>query len=117
MTNRIYYLSTCDTCRRILSQINDIERFQLIDIKSNHLSIEELEQLSQLSRLTYEELFNKRARKYKDLNKSALSENRFKELISTEYTFLKRPVIIYNSQVFVGNAKKTIETMLSIVNQ
>jgi len=28
-----------------------------------------------------------------------------------EYTFLKRPVFIYNNEIFIGNAKKTIESL------
>jgi arsenate reductase len=38
-----------------------------------------------------------------------LSEAEIRELILSEYTFLKRPVIIKNNQIFVGNLKKTVE--------
>ena len=60
---------------------------------------------------TYESLFSRRAMKYKelDLGSKDLSETDIKKLILEEYTFLKRPVIIIDSEIFVGNAKTTIE--------
>ena len=30
---RVYYLSTCDKCKRILSDVEDIDTYELIDIK------------------------------------------------------------------------------------
>ena len=38
-----------------------------------------------------------------------LSDTDFKNLLLEHYTFLKRPVLIWEDQVFVGNSKKTIE--------
>ena len=38
-----------------------------------------------------------------------LSEQDYRQLILDEYTFLKRPVIIIDDQIFVGNAKKEVE--------
>ena len=51
--------------------------------------------------------------KYKSmgLKDKALTEKDYKRLILEEYTFLKRPVIIINDKIFVGNAKKTIEAV------
>jgi arsenate reductase len=43
------------------------------------------------------------------LNEKKLSEEDFKKYILEEYTFLKRPVIMIDEKIFVGNAKKTIE--------
>ena len=37
------------------------------------------------------------------------SEAEIKKLILEEYTFLKRPVIIIGTQIFVGNSKAEIE--------
>jgi len=55
--------------------------------------------------------------KYKELNlgNKDLSETDIKKLILDEYTFLKRPVIIINSEIFVGNAKKTIEAAAKLI--
>ena len=45
-----------------------------------------------------------------------LTENDFKRYILEHYTFLARPVIIYNDQIFVGNSPKNIGEMLQTVN-
>ena len=60
---------------------------------------------------SYEALFSRISRKYKELNLSAqsLTENDYKKYILEEYTFLKRPVIFINSKVFVGNSKQIVE--------
>lgn len=43
------------------------------------------------------------------LNEKELTEEEYKNLILEEYTFLKRPVIVVDDAVFVGNSKKTVE--------
>jgi len=60
---------------------------------------------------SYESLFSKRARLYKELGlkDKSLSEDAIKNYILEHYTFLKRPVIIFNNQIFIGNSKKTVE--------
>ncbi|MDN3596121.1 arsenate reductase family protein [Zunongwangia endophytica] len=106
---KIYYLSTCDTCKRILKEIEAPSEFELQDIKSDAITQVQLEEMQNLSG-SYESLFSKRARLYKerDLKNKNLSEADFKELILEHYTFLKRPVIINNDEIFIGNAKKNV---------
>lgn len=55
-------------------------------------------------------LFNKRARLYRerDLNTQNLEEPDYEELILEHYTFLKRPVIVNNDKIFIGNSKKVV---------
>ncbi|RXG22998.1 arsenate reductase [Leeuwenhoekiella polynyae] len=79
------------------------------DIKTDPITEEQLDQLYNLSN-SYEALFNKRARLYRErgLNNENLSEDDFEELILEQYTFLKRPVIVNNDQIFIGNSKKTV---------
>ena len=107
---KIYHLSTCDTCRRILRELNPSEDYELQDIKKNPLTLEDLDSLVALSG-SYEALFNKRARLYKerDLKNKDLTEEDFKNLLLEHYTFLKRPVILSGNEVFIGNSKKTVE--------
>lgn len=110
---KIFHLSTCDTCKRIIKETGISEsEFDFQDIKKTHIDSETLEFLrTKVS--SYEELFNKRARKYKEmgLKDQKLSEDQWKELILGEYTFLKRPVVLVDDEAFVGNAKKTIEAL------
>ncbi|KAA1247668.1 arsenate reductase family protein [Aquimarina sp. RZ0] len=107
---KIYHLSTCDTCKRILNEINPSSDFTLQDIKNEAITPEQLEEMKALAG-SYETLFSKRARLYKerDLKNQELTPNDYKDLILEHYTFLKRPVLIIEDQIFVGNAKKTIE--------
>ena len=106
---KIYHLSTCDTCKRILKELNPPSSFILQDIKSNEITEEQLEEMHNLSG-SYEDLFSRRARLYKekDLKNKDLREEDYKALILEHYTFLKRPVIINNDAIFIGNSKKTV---------
>lgn len=106
---KIYHLSTCDTCKKILKELDVPSSFILQDIKEESITEVQLEEMKELSG-SYEALFSKRARLYKEreLKNESLTEDRFKNLILEHYTFLKRPVIIYNDQVFAGNAKKNV---------
>ena len=110
MDKTIYYLGTCSTCNRIMKEIGVDDSWQLREIKTEPISINELEQLHKLAG-TYEALFSRRAMKYRELglNEKSLSESDYKQYILQEYTFLKRPVILLNNTIFIGNSKRTIE--------
>lgn len=114
---KIYHLSTCDTCKRILNELNPTSDFVLQDIKVASITTEQLEEMKSLSD-TYESLFSKRARLYKerDLKNQHLTEDDYKNLILEHYTFLKRPVILYNNQIFVGNSKKVVAAANTAIN-
>ncbi|MCM8569797.1 hypothetical protein NE848_10425 [Gramella jeungdoensis] len=106
---KIYHLSTCDTCKRILKELDVPSSFILQDIKEDSITEEQLEEMEELAG-SYEALFSKRARLYKERNlkNEDLDEGSYKNLILEHYTFLKRPVIINNDQIFIGNSKKTV---------
>lgn len=100
---RIYYLSSCDTCRRMMKELNGLDEFELIDIKSNNIDAVTLDSIKEKLG-SYEALFSKRAIKYKTLGlkDKNLSDQEFRQLILDEYTFLKRPVLIDGDKVIVG---------------
>lgn len=107
---KIYYLKTCSTCVRILKELNPSSDFILQDIKSEDITVKQLEDMHKLSS-SYEALFSKRSKLYKemDLKNQDLKEKDFKHYILDHYTFLNRPVIIIDNQIFIGNSKKTVE--------
>ncbi len=107
--NKCYYLKTCDTCKRILKEWSLPKSVLLQDIKTEEITTAQLEEMYQLSG-SYEALFSKRAKLYKERNlkNELLTEEDYKSLILEHYTFLKRPVLIYNHEIFIGNSKKTI---------
>ncbi len=107
---KVYYLKTCNTCTRILKELNLPSDFILQDIKSEDITAKQLEEMQTLAG-SYETLFSKRAKLYKemDLKNQDLTERDFKNYILQHYTFLSRPVIIVNDQIFIGSSKKTVE--------
>ncbi len=108
---KVYFLQTCDTCRRILKEVGT-EGFEKQEIKSNPVTVNQLEEMYSYTN-SYEALFNKRAKKYKtmDLKGETISEQDYRQFILDEYTFLKRPVFIVEDEIFVGNSKKEIERL------
>lgn len=105
---KIYHLSTCNTCQRIINELGG-EEFELQDIKKQPIEEETLDHLAQ-EHGSYAALFNKRAMKYRSLglNKEEHTEQEWKKLILEEYTFLKRPVVFIGDKSFVGNSKATV---------
>lgn len=108
---KVYYLQTCDTCKRILKEVNT-DGFERQEIKSNNVTETQLEEMFVFSN-SYEALFNKRARLYKslDLKNKNLTEEDYKKYLLEEYTFLKRPVFIVENEIFIGNSKKVVEKL------
>jgi arsenate reductase len=78
---KVYFLQTCDTCRRILKEIN-LEGFDKHEIKANPVTVSQLEEMYSFSN-SYEALFNKRAKKYKamGLKNEVITENDYRQLI------------------------------------
>lgn len=107
---RIYHLSSCSTCQRILKEIQPGKDVELIDIKETNIDAATLDWIKEKVG-SYEALFSKRAMKYKSmgLNARQLSEADYRKYMLEEYTFLKRPFMIYNDEVFIGNAAKEVE--------
>ena len=106
---RIFYLSTCDTCKRILNSWNTAS-IELQDIKTEPMTADQVDHMIGLAG-SAEALFSKRARKYKELGlkDQDLSDAEVRKLIIDEYTFLKRPVLVLDDKIFVGNSKKVVE--------
>ena len=112
MIKHIFYLSTCSTCTRILKELQPDNSFTLQDIKNEKIRVDQLELMQKLAG-SYEALFSKRAMKYKSLGlkEKNLTETDLKRLILNEYTFLKRPVFIIGSEIFIGNSKAVVDSV------
>ena len=89
-----------------------------IDIKKNPLNVSQLEELHTISG-NYEVLFSRRAQLYKqrDLRNKILSEETLKQLLLEHYTFLKRPVLIYDKILFIGNSAAVVEKAKTFLDE
>lgn len=107
--NKIYYLASCDTCRKIIKSLPKDHDLVFHDIKQNPITVEELEEMHKLSG-SYESLFSRKAQLYKsmDLKNKSLTEADYKKYILEHYTFLSRPVFIINDKIYIGNSQQNI---------
>jgi arsenate reductase len=98
--------------------LNLPDDFEFQDIKEQEITVKQLDAMQQLSG-SYEALFSKRAKLYKEmgLKDQKLTEKDFKHYILEHYTFLSRPVIIYNNQIFIGNSTKTVEAAKKAIHE
>lgn len=115
--NKIYYLASCDTCRKIIKSLPE-NNLVFHDIKQNPITEAELEEMYQLSG-SYDALFSKKAQLYKsmDLKNKSLTEADFKKYILEHYTFLSRPVFIIDGQIYIGNSQQNILKVMKALEQ
>ena len=107
--NKIYYLASCDSCRKIIKALPQGHNLVFQDIKQDPIIEVQLDEMHQLSG-SYEALFSKKAQLYKSLGlkDKALTEADFKKYILEHYTFLCRPVFIINGAIYIGNSQQNI---------
>jgi len=113
----MYSLGTCSTCAAIIKETGiSPKQFDLQDIKTEKITAKQLEEMKKMAG-TYEALFSRRAMKYKELGlkDKQLTEKDYRNYILEEYTFLKRPVVIINDNIFIGSEKKTVEALKKAV--
>ncbi len=104
---KAYILNSCNTCQRILKEVNWSGEIQ--NIKEKNIDEATLDKIAKALG-GYKQVFSRRAMKYRSLglNEMDLSEKDYKKYILEEYTFLKRPVFVIGNQYFAGNTKKTV---------
>lgn len=112
---KFFYLETCNTCQRIMKELALGDEVELREIKSQPLNEEEVDRLEKKAG-SYEAIFSKRARKYRELglNEKNLTEKDFRKYLLTDYTFLKRPVFETTKEVIAGKAKMQVEAMKAL---
>jgi arsenate reductase (glutaredoxin) len=113
MKNKLYYLSTCSTCKRIIKELGvSTDNFEMQDIKTQKITVGQLDEMKALAG-SYEALFSRRSQQYAamGLKNKTLSEQDYRDLILQEYTFLKRPVAIVGKEIFIGNSKENIAAL------
>lgn len=107
---KIYHLSTCSTCQKILKIWKPSKDFVLQDIKNEPVTAKQIDEMIKLAG-SAEVLFSRRALKYQSmgLKDKKLTEKDYRQLILEEYTFLRRPVMIVDKKIFIGNAPTNVK--------
>jgi arsenate reductase-like glutaredoxin family protein len=113
---KVFYLKTCDTCRKILAQF-DLAGWEIREIKKDPVTGNELAEMYGKTN-SYEALFSKKSTQIKQrgLEVKTLTENDFKDLLLDHYSFLKRPVFMTDDRIFIGNDKKNVEELKEFMN-
>ncbi len=113
-----YYLSTCETCMRIIKDLDLNDSIQKIDIKKTPINKDQLNYLYKIEGC-YENLINKRAKLFKTpgLRNKVLEENDYNKLLLEHYTFLKRPMLAYDNNLFIGNSSNVIIKMKKFLGE
>jgi len=113
---KVYCVSTCSTCQRIMLDADLIKKgYSYQNIKVDKITLEQLENMKSMMG-SYEALFSRRAIKFKamGLRDKTLTEKNYRDLILQEYTFLKRPVVISGKKIFSGSAPKTVAEVVKL---
>ncbi|MBK9213067.1 MAG: arsenate reductase [Saprospiraceae bacterium] len=110
--NKIYYLSSCSTSKKILSKIKSLNEFQLQDIKLNPLTAVDIDRMHDALG-TYEIFFSKKSQLYRKLklNEIALKEADYRKYLLSDYTFLRRPVAFFNGKYYLISLQKELDRM------
>ncbi len=118
MARIIYHLGTCSTCQRILKEIPNLKKFTLREIKTEAITAKELDAMKKLAG-SYEALFSRVALKYRSmgLNAMTLTERDYRKYILQEYTFLKRPVMVLDDRIYIGNGKNMVKAMVEAAKE
>ena len=109
---KIYHLSTCTTNKRIIQESGLQDVLEMIDIKKQGIKSEDLD-FAKSKVGSYEALFSRKSMKYRPmgLHERELSEQDYRDLILQEYSFLKRPLVIIDEDVFYGSTKDQINLL------
>lgn len=101
----------------IIKELNIQGASYLQDVKQQKASPEQLAFLYKHTQ-SYEALINKRGRVFAQLKREGMvfKETVYKRLLENEYSCLKRPILIWDNKVYLGNAKKTVAEMKIALN-
>src|SRR5258708_23974315 len=110
-----YELPHCSTCQKAKGYLEaqGADLANVRDIKTNPLSRAEVEHLASLVGGP-ENLFSRRAIKYREMGlaNQELSPDDLIRLMSEEYTFIKRPVIVRGNSAVSGFNSKHVDDLI-----
>jgi arsenate reductase (glutaredoxin) len=112
---RMYWLPGCSTCQKAVRWLDrrGIKVAGFRDIKEEPLTRAEVEKLAAMLGGP-ENLFSRRAVKYREmkLNEREVSPAEMLDLMTAEYTFLKRPIMVIGGRAEAGFFEKFYKIFL-----
>ncbi|MGB7207708.1 MAG: ArsC/Spx/MgsR family protein [Pyrinomonadaceae bacterium] len=113
---KFYWLPNCSTCQKAKGWLErrGVKIAVMRDIKENPLTREEVEDLAKILGGPAE-LFSKRAIKYRELklNEREVPPAEMLDLMTDEYTFLKRPIMVIGDHATAGFFEKSFDSFLN----
>jgi arsenate reductase len=115
-----YWLPNCTTCQKAKRRLDyhRVSITKLRDLKEEPLSLEEVKNLAEMLG-GVENLFSRRSVRFRELGlrDKELSENDMLDLMTTEYTFLKRPILVLNNKAIAGFFEKFFDEFVKGVKK
>ena len=112
----VYWLPYCTTCQKAVAHLRakGVEIRSFRDVKAAPLTPDELRGLAAKVG-GVEALFSRRAMKYRQmgLHEREVSEDEMVKLMSEEYTFITRPVIVRGDRATAGFSQKRVDALIS----
>lgn len=111
----VYWLPYCTTCQKAAKHLEEkgmpVRAFR--NLKEAPLSVDEVRDLAAKVG-GVEKLFSKRAMKYRamGLHEREVSEDEMVRLMSEEYTFITRPVIVCGDRATAGFSAKRVDELV-----
>jgi arsenate reductase (glutaredoxin) len=111
----VFWLPHCSTCKKAVEFLRERGATirSLRDVKGQPLERAEVEELARKVGGA-ETLFSKRAMKYRKmgLHEQTLSDDDLLRLMTEEYTFITRPVVVRGERAVAGFAPKRLEALV-----
>lgn len=112
---KLYWLPHCSTCQKAVKWLDrrGIKVTEFRDIKEEPLTRAEVEELAKMVGGP-ENLFSRRAIKYREmkLNEREVTPAEMLDLMTEEYTFLKRPIMVIGGRAEAGFFEKFYKLFL-----
>ena len=111
----VYWLPYCTTCQKAVKYLEEkgVPLRSFRNLKEEPLSLDEVRDLAAKAG-GVEKLFSKRAMKYRSmgLHEQTLSDDDLVRLMSEEYTFVTRPVIVRGDRATAGFSVKRVDELV-----
>lgn len=114
---KVFYYNGCSTCKKILKTLDENGFvYDKVDIKTCPPSYEELKHFMNDFDYEMKKFFNTSGKIYKDLNLKdqvkTMSQEEALELLSKNGMLIKRPIIVLDDDIIVGNDKNKIQALV-----